>query len=221
MKTFTPKGISQVDLKISQDIKNHEDWMYEIGQSIRTLKEGLVDLANTHQKDISKVESDNKSVLIAFENLQEKVLKKLNDLSQRVGDLDTICMHIHLDIENKLHEFSKTYVKKEEVIKDSELILLNIKQLEEKNKIEKDYLETEFVKVRNLINDQIQNIGKQIPSIEEFKPLKNQMEEAFKIFKVDFDGLIKEISLLKKSVAYDQKKFENIYTLIERLKEGK
>jgi hypothetical protein len=38
---------------------------------------------------------------------------------------------------------------------------------------------------------------------------------------VDFDGLVKEIAILKKAVAYDQKKFENVYTLIERLKAGK
>jgi hypothetical protein len=41
------------------------------------------------------------------------------------------------------------------------------------------------------------------------------MEDKFQDFKVDFDGLVKEIALIKKAVAYDQKKFENVYTLIE------
>ena len=47
------------------------------------------------------------------------------------------------------------------------------------------------------------------------------MEEAFQILNVNYSGILKEISLIKKDISYSQKKFENIYTLIERLKEQK
>jgi hypothetical protein len=37
-------------------------------------------------------------------------------------------------------------------------------------------------------------------------------------FKIDFEGVARELMMVKKNVAYGEKKFENIYTLIERLK---
>lgn len=221
MKTFTPKDRSEVDLRVSQEIKNHQDWMYQIGQSIRTLKEGLAALAIIHERNVSKVDSDHKSVLIAFENLQEEVLGKLDVFYQRIGDLESKCIHLQLELGDKLYEFSQTYTTKEENLKSHAFQWSKFKELDEKIKSKNDFFDTEFTNVRSQLKDQVEGVLKEIPSIDEFKPLKKEMEDTFQAFKVDFAGLVKEIAIIKKAVAYDQKKFENVYTLIERLKEGK
>jgi hypothetical protein len=59
------------------------------------------------------------------------------------------------------------------------------------------------------------------PKPPDIDPIKAQLDERFKVWQVDFDGLIREIVLLKKTIHYDQKKFEHIYTLIERIQAGK
>jgi hypothetical protein len=78
LKTFTPKERSEVDIRIAQEIKNHQDWMYEIGQSIRILKEGLAGLSVIHERNLSKLDSEHKSILDCISRiLQEKVLEEI------------------------------------------------------------------------------------------------------------------------------------------------
>ena len=62
---------------------------------------------------------------------------------------------------------------------------------------------------------------KELTPVEpEIDPVQQMIDERFNVFKIDFDGLVRELAILKRAVAYDEKKFENIYTLIERLKGG-
>lgn len=55
----------------------------------------------------------------------------------------------------------------------------------------------------------------------EIDPVQVKIDEVKKVVKVDLDGVAKEIFLMKKAIVYEQKKIENIYTLIERIKAGK
>lgn len=216
-----PKGKSEVDLRVSQEIKNHQDWMYQIGQQIQSISQHLVSLSMQHEKTVSKCESDRKEILIAFENFQQEVLNKTSNFFQRLGDLETRCINLQLELGDKLYQFSQNCATKEEHVKSSAFHWGKFKELDEKIKAEKDFVNTEFVKIRGQLNDRVEGFRKDIPSIDEFKPLKKDMENAFQAFKVDFIGLIKEIAILKKAIAYDQKKFENVYTLIERSKAEK
>lgn len=220
MKTFTPKDKSEVELRVSQEIKNHQKWMYDIGQKIQLITKNLGSLSLQLENSQSKLESEKKEILIAFENLQEDVVNKLDNFSQRIGDLESRCIHLQMVLGDKLSELSNKFISKENHHED---LLKQINKLDVLLKILKenhDFTNTEFVSVRGQIDNHIHNIRKEIPSIDEFKPLKKEMEEAFQVINLNFTGLVKEIALIKKDVAYDQKKFENVYTLIERLKEG-
>jgi len=59
------------------------------------------------------------------------------------------------------------------------------------------------------------------PKADPHEPLRKEVQEMLNTMSIDFQGLIREIAILKKTTAYSEKKFENIYTLIDRLKEGK
>lgn len=221
MKTFTLKDRSEVELRVSQEIKNHQNWMYGIGQQIQSISDNLISLSLNHEKVLAKSESDKKEILIAFENLQENVRNNLDDFCQRIGDLESRCIHLQIVLGDKLNILSEKFITKENHDED---LLKQINRLDDLIKTIKqnhDFSNTEFVSVRSQIDNHIENIRKEIPSVNEFKPLKKEMEEAFQIININFSGLLKEIALIKKDVAYDQKKFENVYTLIERLKEQK
>lgn len=220
MKTFTLKDKSEVELRVSQEIKNHQSWMYDIGQQIQSLSGHLINLSLTHEKVLSKSESDKKEILIAFENFQENVRNNIDDFCQRLGDLESRCIHLQMVLGDKLNEMANRYISKEKHYEDSCKQINNLNYLLKIIKENHDFNNTEFSSIRNQIENHIEIIKKEIPSVDEFKPLKKEMEEAFKVMDVNFSGLVKEIALIKKDVAYDQKKFENIYTLIERLKEG-
>jgi len=193
--------------------------MYEIRQAIRDLKEGLAALAVIHERDMVKVDNNYKSILISFKNLEEKVTKKLDNFFQRIGDIESKCMKLQLDYVDKLFNFSKNYVTREEYLKSCSSQEEKFKELNEKLNKKSDFLDTQFISLKSHIRDQVDIVRKEIPSVQEFKPLKKDMEDGFQTLKIDFLGLVKEIALIKKTLAYDQKKFENIYTLIDRLKE--
>ncbi|MFI0477771.1 MAG: hypothetical protein ACH349_01410 [Candidatus Rhabdochlamydia sp.] len=217
----TPKGISQEELKNFQEIKNHKDWMYDIGQQIQSLSQHLVSLSLQHEKVLAQSQSDKKALLISFENLQEKVTNQIDNFFQRIGDIESRCGKMQVEFGDKLFDYFQNFLTKDEHSNSIAFQCKKFNELEEKLKKKNDFLSTELVRMNSCFTNQITSLQKEIPSIEEFKPLKQEMEEKFQTFKVDFSGLVKELALLKKSVNYDQKKFENIYTLIGRLKEGK
>ena len=152
MKTFTLKDRSEVELRVSQEIKNHKDWMYGIGQQIQTLSENMISLSLNHEKVLSKSESDKKEILIAFENLHENVRNTLDEFCQRIGDLESRCIHLQLLLGDKFSDFSNKYLTKEdhseEALKRIEKLDIILKVVQENH----DFNKTEFVSIRSQIS---------------------------------------------------------------------
>lgn len=221
MKTFTHKERSEVDIRIAQELKNHQDFVYQTNQGLQNLNTTLMSMSLLHEKGQSNFFNQKKELEIGFENLKEIVTKQLSEFLQRMGNLESKCVEIAQKLEDQLDEFSREYLTKESFVSalspEIQMIESLSKELSERN----SYIETQFSKLKSFTDDQVVQVRKEIPSVEEFKPLRKVMSESFDAFQIDFDGLVKEIALLKKAVAYDQKKFENVYTLIERLKAEK
>lgn len=212
---------SEVDLRVAQELKNNQDFIYQTNQSLQVLRQGIVSLSLENEKNLAKSGSQINNVSIAFENLQEEVLKKLKDIDQRLGDM-----------QSKMIDFSNnfSYLKDRielEYLKRSEFISALVPEARKIDLIEKDlFIKNERINI--LINNLNELLNVKIDSTKEYlinkipdiDPIKKKLNDYLRIFKVDFDGLSREINVLKKSVDYGQKKFENIYTLIERLKAG-
>lgn len=217
-----PNQKSEVDQRVAQELKNNQDFIYETNQKLQSLSEGIIALALQHEKIKGKSESDLKELHIAFENFRETILDSYKGMLQRLGES-----------EQKVSEITKAFCKLETTLKASYITRDDFKSIVEtlENKISAiefdfkenhDYFNFCLDRIKGHFSNQIDSVKKDLtPVVPEIDPIKAQLDDRFKVFKVDFDGLVREISILKKSVAYDQKKFENIYTLIERLKEGK
>jgi len=219
LKTFTLKDRSEVDIRVAQEIKNHQDLMYQTSQQVQALSKGLDALVMRHGEVIAKADSDRKQVLISFENLHQEVLKKLDQFFQRIGDLESKCLELQSHLDFRLDEFQEHFLTKEDHVKATYPHFAKLAVLQEEVGSNYDFFQKAVSDLKAHAADQLEGVRKDIPSVEEFKPLKKEMEDHFQAFKIDFIGLVKEIALLKKAVGYDQKKFENVYTLIERLKE--
>ena len=66
----------------------------------------------------------------------------------------------------------------------------------------------------NLAKNEILSQPSKIPEIQSF--IQDKLDE----LRVETDGYLKDLLKVKRSQFVNEKKFENIYTLIERLKEG-
>lgn len=181
----------------------------------------MISLSLQNEKVLAKANSDRKELLIAFENFRDDIIKKYDKLVQRLGDNETKLLKVLDSLVSIREEISMEYVTRDQFISGLVPEVRKIDLLERDLTAIKEYF---MIVINNLIskfNHDLEIVKKELtPEIPDVDPIKKQLDERFQILKVDFDGLIKEISLLKKAVAYDQKKFENIYTLIERLKAG-
>lgn len=222
MKTFTHKERSEVDIRVAQEIKNHNDLMYETHQKINALNEAMISLSRQHEKSKAKSANDHQSLLIEFENLKSQVDKRFKDLVDRIGAVESLLLQSLSKFKEIKEEVNLDCLKKAEF----EEALANLDSLVVSHHLTQCLKNDNFNKYLQQLKDKaeqdIEKLKKEIdskPSVVD--PIKKHIDERFSAWKIDVEGLVKEIALLKKSVSYDQKKFENIYTLIERLKEGK
>lgn len=214
-----PNQRSEVDIRVMQEIKNHNDLMHEMGQSIQTLQLGLTSLAGQHQKALAKSDNDHKMLLIAFENLKEGVDLFVKKSNQRIGDIETSVNDV-LNKNLKMHkEMPLDYLSRNDfidAIRDQDKITACLQQ---DVTVHKDGFNSAIVALNHKLKDEIERLRIELtPSTQEVDPIKSQLEAASVVWKIDFDGLVKEIAILKKSATYAEKKFENLYTLIDRLK---
>lgn len=219
MKTFTHKDRSEVDLRVAQELKNNQDYIYKTFQEIQALKDGLQTLSYKLELSMAKSWSDVKTVHIEFENLRDEIVSKTNEFNQRVGKVESKVLHLmeaftllNEEVKNKylsIEDFKKTVDQQDESI-DSLADAL----------IEKtDYFNIALSTLKAYFQAQLEAAKEELtPVIPKIDPVQLKIDESLKVFKVDFDGLIREIDFLKRENSYDQKKFENIYTLIERSK---
>jgi hypothetical protein len=212
------KGKSNAELKEAQELKDIKDFKYSTYQSLNALSEGIGAFSLQHEKVMAKTESDRKALLIEFENLREWIRSSFQYMHQRLGDVESkLCEALHEFIALKT-ESAAAYVTRKEfndllASLESQMVSNHLKQT-----LKTDNLAHDLGNLQGQVKQDLESLLKNLtPIIPEIDPVDTKIDERFQVFKVDFDGLIKEITLLKKSVFYDQKKFENIYTLIERL----
>jgi hypothetical protein len=213
---------SEVDLRVAQELKNNRDFIYQTNQYLQSLSQGIVSLSLQHESVIAKSESDKKSTLIEFEKICDKVDRKLHQIDQRMGDLESKNIKDIDNLKYIINEMMKSFVVREQFSEQITDVNYRVKKISDNV--------TQFIDSTIISNAQIYaHIKSEIkkvkvdltPIVPEVDPVKKAIDERFDVFKVDFEGLAREIAILKKAIAYDEKRFENIYTLIQRLKAEK
>ena len=212
---------SEVDLRVAQELKNNQDFIYQTNQSLQGLNHAIISLSLQHERVIAKTESEKKDLLIEFEKICEKVNKKLHGIDQRIGDLETKCDKDVDDIKFIINEMMRSFISTNTFSQHANNFDSRLKEICNLLAKHIDASSSAHGNIYNRIQSEISKVRSDLtPVIPEVDPVQKIIDERFAIFKVDLEGLVREISILKKAVAYDEKKFENIYTLIERLKAG-
>lgn len=222
MKTFTLKQRSEQQIREEQEAINQKNWMYETGQSINFLLDGLKKVSTFQENLVAKSSSDRKEVLIHFENLKDSVDKIQKEVNQKISDADKKLLDILNEFKQLKKEMYLNFLSKEDYQEKVSNIERNLSDNHCQNTLKHDSFSHNLTQLKEKFNQDLKKIKEELtPKAPDIDPVKSQLDERMSIWRVDFDGLVKEIAILKKAVAYDQKKFENVYTLIHRLKEGK
>lgn len=202
-----------------QDVINREKFVHDLNITVQKLKLDLDVLNLDVDKSIAKSTNDHNSLMRAFENLSEKVNKTLYQIDQRMGDLESKYTKEINDIKFMVGEIMRVTVTKEyltEIIHNISNGMCKTNRSVEKLSASCD---SKANHIYSMIKSEIESVRADLkPIVPDVDPVKKAINERFEVFKVDFDGLYREISIIKKNVAYGEKKFEDIYTSINKLK---
>ncbi len=209
----------QFNLRTTQEIRNNTQFIYETNQKLQSHSQQIVALQSSLDTSIGESKSDNKSLEIGYSYLENMIKNIKIDTEKRVDRIETTVQEAVFRIQEKLQKFSEEYALAEDLEDKFIPIAEWIEKIEANQKKIMDYITSS----QRLINANIEANSCKLrqeltPKNDLEENLKKEIQNMIEVMKVDFQGLIREIELLKKSSHYADKKFENLYTLIDRLK---
>lgn len=221
MRISTPHK-TEADLRVAQELKNNQDFIYQTNQELQNLRKLLEALSQKHDNLLAKFDSTTKGVLIEFENHSKDNRELSGFLAKKVNEFEKKYNQLLAEIAQKVDHISKYHP----ALADVEAKFNKVGDAIESLHVFLNQLSNTLSSSSTLLQGQIKEECKQIRQDLAPKPLdhlisKEEIREILLAYETNFKGLQREIELLKKSVGYGEKKFENIYTLIERLKAGK
>ncbi len=209
----------QFELVVQQEIKNHNDQMLATNLSINELREEI--RKNKDKQDSINAQIDSKIVEMKWYS------SNLNDFSIRLAEkMNCLCDELNSKIEKMKHEYQ---------VSDNNAIAANSKCEFLSNQVTSLWADLEDLKdglmavsydLTQELEKQIREVNKSIEKAKqdilsapsEAQQVKKELDEKMSIDRVDFCGVMKELQIIKKENFISQKKFENIYTLIDRIK---
>lgn len=220
MRSSTRKlGKSNEELKREQEIREQADFKFNTNHVLHKLDQRISDLALQHESVVAKSGSDKVHISGQFEDLREAVLEHCKQMNQRVGDVESKMVQMMTAFNNLISHCSFSYMPMEKfysLFQDLEDRVAS-NHLDSTSKL--DSLSHTVGHLHGKIQQHVDELRQEVESRKpDVNPLYNHVDQKFDIFRVDFEGILREIAILKQTVAYEEKKIENLYTQIERLK---
>ena len=208
----------QFELVVQQEIKNHNDQMLATNIAINELNKAGREVTNKIYEIKASVQSEQKDFEIKLCNISDCVELSESKIQRIFNDFKDFKEKIICKINQSLSLMTEFKVF-------NDILKNRISSLESKSKeLDKEIDETRrhnltnIEEVKRLLAKEIEKAKKEIISLpSEAQEVKKEIQKQMSIDRVDFEGLLKEIRRYKKENFIIDKKFEHIYTLIERL----
>ena len=208
----------QFELVVKQEIKNYQDSLNFVLQSIDELKKDIKQLNSDMLENYALIHSQHCDLGIQIDI--ERMLHK--ELRQQVSS----------NI-NNTQDFKEKVTNELGNLWDSSLINSSKNEFNENRikairtdfeKLEDAIIANSFV-VRNTCDDMQVKLKKELSNMKveifsrpsEALELKSEFEEKINTHRIDVAGIMKELLAMKKENMITEKKLEHVYTLIDRL----
>ena len=218
---LSTRNKSEVELRVAQELKNNQDFIYQTNQEIQKLNF----LFNALLKEMEDVRADQGVHLSNYESLinelQTKSAENLKQCKAALADIMTMLEKHKKEISKQIAQIEKDYSSNDTVVNcfaifklANEGIMQEIEEVKKLNESNHNAIHRKIDQTSNDLKNQL------TPIVPEIDPLWQFINEKMEVFNVNFEGIKLDIERAKRAIFYGEKKFENIYTLIERLKAG-
>lgn len=214
--------VKQFELVVKQEIINHNQQIEQSNSSINELRKQIESIKfeqdkanNAFASQISQLNANCTELSKNILSVVQKLTSALNDLSVRlerdvasIEELRTgfdLLHRKHLDLAKQIQSNSNSWSDHAR----------KISKLEAQFPMEIERSEDRMLKTMDRIKENILNR----PS--EAQLVKSQLEKVLASQDIDFQGVMTELKAIKKQAFILEKNQENIYTQIQRVKEGK
>jgi hypothetical protein len=211
--------VKQFDLVVKQEITNHNEQILSSNVRVNELEKKIEQTTQKFSQDLAQISSS----LGAIKSEHSAIFEGHRTFSQKVmglvGDLDKSIVAV----KTKFSEFCKSQEGKH-VIQDD--FFTFIKTIEDRfkdvgkttNEIKEEIkwvstrLQDQVISLIERFREEIKIRPSEIVAME--KTLLKRIEE----LRIDNDGLIRELKICKRANLINEKKIENLYTLVDRIK---
>lgn len=211
----------QFELVVQQEIKNYQDSLNFVLQSINELKGSIALLRSESLESYANLHREHNSLAIEVKRLNDvnsDVSQKLDyslEDQRKVNERNALEMR---DIESAFHSKISSQNNVNDKIKDISFEISKLNSNADRNyRVLNDNLDDLIRRFRNDISKMKQEI---LDMPTEASLVKIHLEEKIVRHTVDVAGIMKELKIYKHDNMVTQKKIENIYTLIDRLKKS-
>jgi len=211
--------VEQFERIVQQEIKNFHETARSFSNSIMALREDVINIKKNINTFIPNHEYRHQELLNEF-NERDKHIEHVCECNRLL--IETLSFRIDRfnDLISAVDEKHKELFLEREVFnneishfdKTCSGLHSEIEVCENFSKRLVSELRGELAVEIQKIRDEIKNVPDKIPE------LKNNLDKRIDACNFDKDGVLKELRVYKKNMFIIEKKIENIYTLIERLK---
>lgn len=213
---------AQVDLRVTQELKNHNDFIDRINRSIQKISEDIAHISSNNEKAISKFVSEKKSLEIAFHGMDSKTKNSLRALNDGLDDVRNILKTEISKISSSVECVKGKSLRIDGLESALDSIKFNQSEIDDKIKNLKSFLAEVLVSIDRSCESFFNQTRKDFESmLPDYELVERKIYQSMQERDVTHAGLQKELDLIKKCLRYGEKKFESLFTSIDRLKEGK
>ena len=207
------------ELVVQQEIKNYQDSFNNVLNSINELRDSLDSLRSEVSCKFAKIQSSQGTLASEIYSIKEHSLSTSDILNRSINDQRVLNERINckiLDIESENIQKHNAFIRNKDSLDVLDRNIHRIENSFEKNIISiNQNLDDLFKRFMSALDKNKRDIM-ELPS--ESSLIKRDLEEKIASHSVDVVGIMKEIQIFKRENYITQKKLENIYTSIERLK---
>lgn len=215
------KLAKQFELVVQQEIKNHQDAVYSTNQAFNDIRNKVEEMSNQSLENYALIVSQHKNLEIEIQLLKEKVDSFMRKFERNINDQSILNERNAIqyeDVVETLEKRIKLEVNFFDRLKDVERHSYEVSESSEalQKTVETNLNSWHSRCMRDMAKLKEEVYSRPSGALE----VKKDLEEQIASYRVDVDGIMREINIFKKSTYVVEKKLENIYTQIERMRGG-
>lgn len=210
--------VQQFENVVKQEILNYQNSLNMITTSLNDLEKSIIEI----RKDLAVIkaqsESETKKLEINIQNINIDLMnlgRRFNALSSDFDSQDKEITNHYRSLSYQLQDQCKDNEKNREYIIKNEAQIDSAHQRIDSLEchITNQFSDLLWIFRKELENAKNEILSRPSDSIE----LKKEFDDKIQSYRLDVEGVLKEVRFAHKSLFITEKKIENIYTLIERL----